>query len=97
MKGFSTVLETKNDYLNSLELYPEQTRKALKSLYADRYIWMKERELEEEEKGIENDTHRVFEEGEGDEKKRYQYVKKVDSKARVYRLGFTDNEIQKLL
>ncbi len=97
MKGYSVVLETKNDYLNSLKLYPEQTRKALKSLYADRYIWTLERELEEGEEGMNNDTHRVFEEGKGDEKKRCQYVKKVDSKARVYRLGFTDNEIQKLI
>ena len=96
MRGFPKVLKTKMDYLNCLAMYPERTKQALKTLYADRFIWQKGEEVESEEAGVTDDTHKVVTEKVDGVDKYYQYALVEDSNARVFRLGFTAEEIEEL-
>lgn len=103
MRGFPTSFATKQDYLNSLSMYPEQTKTELRRLLSDRFVWEKTKELKSESAGVTNDTHRVLETTETDEKTRevksvfIQLEKKEDENAALFRLGFTVKEVQNLI
>lgn len=103
MRGFPKGFATKQDVLNSLSAYPEQTKAELKRLAADRFVWEKTKELESESKGINDDTHIVSKEERTDEKTGerttvfVQLELKEDSNAVIFRLGFTMKEVQKLI
>ena len=93
MRGFPKHFETKQDYLNSMELYPEETKKALRSLYADRYTWVVIKELKSRSEGIEDAFHIISECIEKGEIKIKQLEAQEDPNARYLRLGFTKEEI----
>ena len=100
MRGFPQVLSTKEDYMNCIEEWPEETRAALRTLWADRFAWREAGELAEGNDGIEDASHMVVTK-EGSEGSglpvRVQMELVSDPNARVYRLGFTDGEIEELL
>jgi hypothetical protein len=103
MKGFPQFLATKQDYLNCLEMYPEETKGALRRLLADRFMWKNTGEIESEKKGKVDETHRIIpqtrvnEETGKTEEYFLQQERKEDSNARLFILGFTVKEIEKLL
>ena len=98
MVGFPKHFETKQDYLNSLQMFPEKTKDALRTLYADRYKWEKGAKLKSKDAGKEDAEHIVSCEPDKDGNDvYYQFNKVVDKNAQVYKLGFTDSEIKKLL
>lgn len=103
MRGFPQSLETKQDYLNCLDLYPEETKSSLRRLMADRFILEEGKELSDKSKGKEDLSHYVQEqrrmnEETGVEEVSYvQMIKKEDTNARVFQLGFTLKEIESLI
>lgn len=98
MRGFPKVFETKQDYLNSLQMFPEKTKDALRALYADRYTWEKGAKLKSKDAGKSDENHYVSCETDKDGNEiYYQFTKVIDKNAAVYRLGFTDAEIKKLI
>ena len=60
MIGFPNSFSTKQDYYNVKDIYPEQTKEAVKKLMDGRFIWIRERELNNEEEGINDTTHKVI-------------------------------------
>lgn len=98
MKGLSNI-NTKEDVLNLIRDYPEEEKKELESLYADRFIWQTTGTLESLEQGINDETHRAFatKSEDGETEIFIQQEKVVDENAFIYRLGFTDEEVQALL
>lgn len=93
MRGLPNF-NTKTDVENSLKLFPYDARVKLKKMYDDRYTWVKTETLLMAEDGINDDTHVVSELEEGGY---VQLEKVVDSNAAIYRLGFSDVEIQELI
>ena len=98
MRGFPKHFETKNDFINGIGSYPEKTKAELRIIYADRFIWKETGIYTKKDSCIEDTTHMVVSEKKSDKIIYYhQYEKKVDTNARIYKLGFTDTEIRKLL
>ena len=103
MRGFPQFFATKQDYMNCLTMFPEETKRALRRLAADRFNWTIAKELSDKDKGKEDETHHVEEQERMNEetgKKEtffVQLVKKEDKNARVFQLGFTVEEIEKLI
>lgn len=102
MRGFPKWLSTKQDFLNCLQDYPEETKRLLRGLAADRYIWEAVKELTDRSKGKEDETHRVLEQErttDSGEREIYfvQLERKEDKNARMFQLGFTVKEIESLI
>ena len=99
MRGFPQVLSTKEDYMNCMKVWPEETKGILRSLFADRFAWTEAGELAEGDAGIEDASHMVVikDSPEGVESVRVQMELSVDPNARIYRMGFTDEEAEELL
>lgn len=98
MRGFPSAFATKQDYLNGISLYPEQTRDELRRLLADRFMWAEAGELEDGDEGVTDPTHFVStREGKDGGEVRVQMERREDPNARLFRLGFTVKELEKLL
>ncbi|MDR3244674.1 MAG: hypothetical protein LBT79_08000 [Elusimicrobiota bacterium] len=102
MIGAPKYYNTKQDYLNSLELYPEQTKQDLQALLDSRFSWFDSEKLKSREAGITNETHRVITAQEQDENGNEvevfcQQEYKKDDNSRLFQLGFTVSEINKLI
>ncbi len=98
MRGFPSAFATKQDYLNGISLYPEQTRDELRRLLADRFMWVETGVLADEKEGVTDSTHCISSrEGEDGEEVRIQMERREDPNARLFRLGFTVKEVEKLL
>jgi hypothetical protein len=91
MNDFPKWLNTKQDYINCLKDYPDQTKAALKDLLDSRFSWVMTKILDGE--GITDDTHKVIE----TESECSQYELLEDSNARMFQLGFTVEEIEGLI
>lgn len=109
MEGYPIVLNTKEDYLNMLEIDREETVNRLKRLLSSTFTWQYVRDLEDGEEGLEDDTHRVEtwtenfrllsydeipEEG---KVTRSQFELRPSSNSELHRLGFTVEEVEKLI
>lgn len=101
MRGFPKSFATKQDYLNCLPLYPEETKLALRSLYADRFKWGNPKELKEGDEGVVDVDHLVSSEEREVEGEivfvRIQYERIEDENAAYIRLGFSEDEILNLI
>lgn len=98
MKGFPRSFSTKGDYLNALKMYPEQTKKALRNLYNDRFIWKVSGTYTNKKDLVSDSTHRWTEGRDAGGKTVYTQTERVeDDHARYIRLGFTRNEITRLM
>jgi hypothetical protein len=98
MRGFPSAFATKQDYLNGISLYPEQTRDELRRLLADRFMWAESGVLADGEDGVTDSTHCVSSrEGKDGGEVRIQMERREDPNARLFRLGFTVKELEKLL
>lgn len=92
MRGYPKHLNSKQDYLNCLGIFPEETKKDLQRLLNDRFVWT-DTEVLEDATGITDDTHRVID----TEDVRIQQELREDEHAEIYRLGFTVEEVEELL
>lgn len=97
-EGVEVQSWTKQDYLDLLEKDRNAGITQLSQLYYDAKHWDFERELEEGEEGIQDDEHMVEEYfiDEGDVR-RWQYVLKTNEESAFFKLGFTEEEVEKLL
>ena len=93
MQGFPKYLNTKQDYLNCLQDFPEETKKELQNLIDSRYSWTITKVLAESDAGVTDNTHKVIENN--GEKLQYEYVE--DNNAKIFRLDFTVNEVKDLI
>ena len=97
MVGFPKFLNTKEDYEFVRANFPkEQWESDFKALLNERYEWFNLGEIEGE--GVTDDTHKVVEDKRDDETVvRYQYEYKENENARIYRLGYTVEEVENIL
>lgn len=89
MRGLPKFFNTKQDYLNCLADFAEETKKELQKLLDYRFSWFDVAVLEDGATGITDDTHRVIE--------NMQQELREDPNARIFQLGFTVAEIGELL
>lgn len=92
MRGFPKFLNTKQDYLNCLTMFPEETKKALQTLLDNRFNWFDVAIIEEDvtelavnQRIIETDGEKMLQE------------EKEDPNARIFLLGFTVEEVEELI
>lgn len=97
MVGYPKFLNTKEDYEFVRANFPkEQWASDFKALLNERYEWFNLGEIEGE--GVTDDTHKVVEDKRDDETVvRYQYEYKENENARIYRLGYTVEEVENIL
>ena len=97
MVGYPKFLNTKEDYEFVRANFPkEQWESDFKALLNERYEWFNLGEIEGE--GVTDDTHKVVEDKRDDETVvRYQYEYKENENARIYRLGYTVEEVENIL
>ena len=84
-------MNTKQDYINLKDT--EKGQKALRDLLDLRYIWKSVTVLETKEQGLEDSTHRIID-NDGDLIQQ-EYVE--DDNAKIFRLGFTVEEVEELI
>lgn len=103
MRGCPRTFATKQDYLNGIKTYPEETKAALRRLIAGRFEFVQTAELADGEEGIEDESHQIVTSSETDSEtgatviKRIQLEKRESENAKLFRLGFTLEEAQKLV
>ena len=68
--------------------------KELKKLLQERFIWHCDGEIEDGKYPIVDDTHKVLS-GENGELLQYSYIE--DECAKIFRIGFTVEEVEKLI
>ena len=59
MKGFPKTINNRNDLDNIVKMFPEDTKKFLDGILANRKIWCYVSELDSEEDGVVDSTHKV--------------------------------------
>ena len=85
------ILNTKEDYLNLLQINKNEAKIELQNLLTNRFHWFDVAVLESD---IEVDsTHRII--GESDERILQEY--REDSNSRLFMLGFTVEEVERLI
>lgn len=103
MRGFPPHLNTKEDYLNMLNIDPAKTVTMLQELLDTRCLWIQTKELESEEEGVTDDTHEVRElvfvnpDTQQQEKKYCQYEWQESPYTPLFQLGFTVQEVDDLI
>lgn len=99
MRGFPKRFNTRQDVLNTLADYPQETADHLRQMLGNRFNWFITGELAEGETGVNDDTHRVREDtdDEGLVTDRYQEEWREDPRAQLFRLGLTVAEAEQLI
>lgn len=98
MRGFPKWLNTRQDLINCLELYPERADEAARNLLAGRFVWVATGAVPDGEAGIEDAMHRVVESvDDSGQTIHTQLELQDDPQARLYRLGFTAAELEGML
>lgn len=100
MVGFPKWLNTKEDYLYVREHFPrEQWEPVFRALLDERMQWLNVGLLESEADGITDETHKVItvDGDNGALKQYYQYEYKEDRNCRLFRLGFTVEEVKNIV
>lgn len=87
------ILNTKQDYLNVLAMDSNEGKQQLQNLLDNRYAWFNTRITNDKYGLVIDETHRFIKDG--DEYIYQEY--KEDSKAKIFRLGFTVNEVEGLI
>lgn len=100
MNGYPKRLNSKKDYLYVRENFPREQWlpdfQALLDSYMD-WFWVKD--LESKDEGIEDETHKIVEtqEMESEEVKYAQYELQENPTAKIFRIGFTVEEVEELM
>lgn len=94
------ALNTKTDYFYIKEHFSDEVwRPKFQSLLDNKMNWLNTGKLADGEDGITDDTHKIIENKneEGVVVERYQYEYKEDSNCRLFKLGFTVQEVEGIL
>lgn len=96
MKGYPHWLNTKTDYYYVADNFPkEQWSPDWQALLDDLMQWQHVADLASRDEGVEDATHRVEEVEDADGAVIYQqWEHKKDDHARLYQLGFTEDEVR---
>lgn len=100
MKGFPKYLNTKADYEYIKENFPkEQWQPHWQSLLDERKNWFPTGQVESEEAGITDDTHKVvkYEDMDGGTATYTQMELQDDPHCTLFQLGFTVEEVEAAL
>lgn len=100
MKGYPKNLNSKADYLYVKANFPrEQWQKSWSILLDNLNAWYFVKELENREAGVEDDTHKIVEEKkvDSDEVIYQQYELRECPSCKLFRLGFTVDEVETAL
>lgn len=92
MRGFPKFLNSKQDYLNCLTNFQEETKKELQMLLDSRFSWFDVAIIEDE--GLTDNTHRVIADDEG---VKTQQILREDPNARIFMLDFAVEEVEELI
>jgi hypothetical protein len=94
MKGYPKHLNTKQDYEYVRKNFPKRKwEKDFKALLESEKAWQMTKELDSKEVGLEDKTHKVVE----SEDIRTQMELKDDPNSKMRRLGYTREDIEKIL
>ena len=90
MKGFPRTINTKQDVLNLIEDYPEQTKSFLQSLVDTKMAWHPTGKLADGDAGTTDSTHKVDEVTDENDvvTSRTQCELVEDTNGPLFRLGF---------
>ena len=90
MKGFPRHINTKQDVLNLIEEYPEQTKSFLQSLVDSKMAWHPTGTLADGDDGTTDSTHKVDEVTDENDvvTSRTQCELVEDSNGPIFRMGF---------
>lgn len=99
MNGYPKNLNSKSDYLYVMQNFPkEQWERGVKDLLESESDWFFDHELAEGEAGVTDATHKVVENQDTSGKTtRSQFVWKSNPDAKMYKLGFTKEELERFL
>ena len=101
MKGFPSVFSTKGDFYNVREEFPDKVKEVLRRLMGARYIWVIDKEILADTKGIEDSTHQIIKttvDEDGVQREATMQMKLVEDKnSEFYRLGWSVEEANKFL
>lgn len=88
------ILNTKQDYINYLEINPIAAKQELQQLLDSRYAWFNTRIMDEKDLSlVENETHRFIEEDDG-----FLYQEYLeDSNSKLFMIGFTVAKVEELI
>lgn len=86
-------LNTKQDYLNCLQDFPQETKHRLQALLDDRFRWTQTGILLSANEGLTDEIHEVV--SLEDEHFQLEFVE--DTNARIFLLGFSVEEVEELL
>ena len=89
------MLHTKQDYLNCLAMNPQEGKEELKLLLDSRFTWTNTMVLDSANCPtlLLDDTHRII--GDLDEMYYQEYLE--DETAKLFRIGFTVEEVERLI
>lgn len=102
MRGFPkyTDIATKYDVENLKAIFPKETKKFLETLRDDRFVWVTVSPLVSKESGVTDNTHRVIKETEQDNPETIKYYQQElieDENARLFRMGYTVEQVETLI
>lgn len=105
MIGFPKYLSTKRDYINILndfsDTYSNEVKNAFQILYDSKTREFILTELEHPETGLTDDTHRVISSIDSDSginiTKYYQLETRLDPNCKLFKIGFTLEEVEHIL
>lgn len=97
MRGFPKHLNTKQDYLNCINEFPQETKNELQRLLDSRFVWVETAVLEDEEQGIIDDTHDIIKIMTEPGEPIIQRELIEDTNSELVRLGFTVEEVREML
>lgn len=86
-------LNTKQDYLNCLQDFPQEAKQRLQALLDNRFNWAQKGILLSADEGLTDETHKVI----SSEDEHFQLELIEDTNARIFLLGFSVKEVEELL
>ena len=97
MRGKPKHLNSKQDYINFVSMWPAEGKQKLQSLLDEKIYWVNTGKIDDD--GITNETHKVsvLKDDEDNITERYQLEWKENPRAKIFRLGFTAEEVEKLI
>lgn len=91
MRGFPKHFNTKQDVLNALALFPEETKAYIQTLLDTRKLWV---QTEYTAPGVEDESHYIRTDEAGNV---YQMEYQDDPNGDIPRLGFTVEELEAIV
>lgn len=93
MIGFPKYLNTKEDYLYGRDNFPKNQWEPEFQKLLDNKAWINTDMLKDGDTGLTDNTHRV----ETVEEQKYQYEFMTDPNCKLFRIGFTEDEVRQIL